>query len=366
MAGNACIDDYLRSRIEAGDLPGVSYLIAEGDRVMAEGALGHAALEPRAMPARSDTLYDLASLTKPLATALLLVQLHAEGSLRLDEPLARRLPLWSGPDPDGRSRLTMLDLLAHRSGLPAWKPLYVLASDREERISLMFRMPLVNSPGGEVVYSDLGYILLGFALEEVTGVPLDRLFRDRVARPLGLEDLLFRPPRSLRTRIAPTETGNAHERELAGPEGRGYNDWRQRVIHGEVHDHNAHSLGGVAGHAGIFGTARAVFAIAREFLDRPARIIPEGLQDLFRTGLTAGLSQDRAVGFQLASTRGCSAWEVLAPRSFGHVGFTGTSLWIDPGPQRIYILLTNRVHPRVRETDMTAIRQEFHRIAAGL
>ena len=333
---------------------------------MAEGALGHAALEPQPTPVRTDTLYDLASLTKPLATALLLVQLHAEGSLRLDEPLARRLPLWSGPGADGRSRLTMLDLLAHRSGLPAWKPLYIHAGHRKEKISRIYGMPLVNRPGGEVVYSDLGYMLLGFAVEEATGVPLDHLFRDRVASPLGLDDLLFRPPRSLLRRIAPTETGNAHERELAGPEGRGYNGWRRRVIHGEVHDQNAHSLGGVAGHAGLFGTARAVFTLAREFLDRPARIIPEGLLDLFRTGLTTGLSQDRAVGFQLASTRGCSAWEVLAPRSFGHVGFTGTSLWIDPGPQRIYILLTNRVHPRVREIDMTAIRQRFHRIAAGL
>ncbi len=366
MSDHPEIADFLRSRIDAGDFPGASYIVGEGSRVLAEGAHGHAVVAPRRVPARTGTLYDLASLTKPLATSVLLVRLLAEGRLRLEDPLRRHLSPWRGPDSDGRDDLTLLDLLTHRSGLPAWKPLYVLATGREDRIAWLRRVPLAAGPGREVVYSDLGYILLGFALEEVTGEPLHRCFARRVARPLGLDDLLYRPPRSRRPRIAATEEGDAHERDLAGPDGRGYNGWREGVIRGEVHDHNAHSLGGVAGHAGLFGTARSVLAVARECLDGPAGIIPENLRLLFRTGFTAGMSQDRSAGFQLASTPGCSAGDALSPRSFGHAGFTGTSLWIDPDARRIHVLLTNRVHPTFRPLDMNALRREFHRIAAGI
>jgi CubicO group peptidase (beta-lactamase class C family) len=365
MGGQAKIAEFLQARIAAGDLPGASYLVAEGDRVLAEGAQGHAVLTPRMIEAGPDTLYDLSSLTKPLATAVLLAQLQSSGRLRLDDELSRHLPSWAGGGSDERSGATLLDLLTHRAGLPAWKPLYAHADDREGRIAWLRRLPLEYPRGRGVVYSDLGYILLGFALEEITGTPLGRLFADRVARPLGLVDLRYRPEAGMRSRIAATEIGNAREQELAGEEGRGYNGWRTEVIWGEVHDHNARTLGGVAGHAGLFGTARATWTLARQFLEGGSSVVPPDQQALFRTGFTAGLSQDRAIGFQLASTPGCSAGDALSARSFGHVGFTGTSLWIDPESGRICVLLTNRVHPRFRPIDMNAVRREFHRIAAA-
>jgi CubicO group peptidase (beta-lactamase class C family) len=364
MGGQGKLTEFLQARIEAGDLPGASYLVAVEDTVLVEGVLGHAVLEPRRVEARRDTLYDLSSLTKPLATALLLAQLQSGGRLELDDELSRHLPSWRAPGSDERAATTLLDLLTHRAGLPAWKPLYAHAEDREGRVEWLLRVPLEYPPRRGVVYSDLGYILLGFALEEITGTPLDRLFADRVARPLGLEDLLYRPDAVRGSRIAATETGNMRERELAGEEGRGYNGWRTGVIWGEVHDHNARTLGGVAGHAGLFGTARAVWTLARQFLDGGSPVVPSDQRALFRTGLTSGLGQDRAVGFQLASTPGCSAGDAFSARAFGHVGFTGTSLWIDPDAGRICVLLTNRVHPRFRPIDMNAVRREFHRIAA--
>lgn len=364
MHGAAAIDALLRARIAAGDFPGASYLVTEGDRLLAGGALGHAVITPRPIPAGRDTLYDLASLTKPLAGALIALGLESEGRLALDDPLARHLPRWAPRDE--RSEITLVDLLAHRSGLPAWAPLYLHAADRDARIDWIAGLPPARPRGSEVVYSDLGYILLGFALEQAGRAPLDRLFADRVARPLGLADLLYRPPSAWRPRIAATESGNAREMELAGAAASRYNGWRTEVIWGEVHDNNAFTLGGVSAHAGLFGTAGAVGAVARALLGPGETLLGEAQRERLRANLTPGLSEHRSIGFQLASSPHGAAGRSLSPASFGHTGFTGTSLWIDPDSRRVYVLLTNRVHPRFRALDMNAIRREFHEAAASL
>jgi CubicO group peptidase (beta-lactamase class C family) len=360
----SAVGEYLRERIAGGDFPSASWLVAEGDRILEEGVLGDAVVAPRRIPASPATLYDLASLTKPLAAAPLAVRLADGRRMRLEDPLARHLPGWDGTDV--RSGIRLLDLLTHRSGLPPWIPLYVHAEDRAGRVAWLSNVPLAYPPGTSVAYSDPGFILLGYALERAAGEPLDRLFAREIARPLGVADLRYRPPASWRPRIAATEEGNARERVLAGPEGAGYNRWRTGMIWGEVHDGNAHSMGGVAGHAGLFGTARAVHRLARQFLPGGSGIVPDEALDLFGRSLTPGLAEERSVGFQMATTRGCSAGEALSRGSFGHTGFTGTSVWIDPDRRRIYVLLTNRVHPRYREIDMNGIRREFHRLAAHL
>lgn len=364
MRGADRLDDYLGQHVEAGDFPGAVYLIAEGGRVLAEGALGFAVLRPERISATPGTFYDLASLTKPLAGALLAALLESEGRLSFDDPLARHLHEWT-PEGDG-SRITILDLLTHRSGLPAWRPLYVHAGDRAACIEWLKRQPLERPPGAGVSYSDPGYILLGFALERAGGAPLDRLFAGRVARPLGLTDLLFRPPQALKRRIAATEEGSRKERLLAGPEADHYNGWRTDVAWGEVHDLNARLLGGVSAHAGLFGTARAVLAVARQMLEAGPGLLDGRGRTLFGSNLTAGLGEDRSLGFQIAGSPGSAAGRGLSPRSFGHTGFTGTSLWIDPDARRIHVLLTNRVHPEFKEIDMNAIRRGFHEIAASL
>ena len=364
MSGSSRLAEYLQRHIEDGDFPGASYLVAEDDRILAERALGFAVLRPERIAATTDTIYDLASLTKPLAGALLAALFESEGLLSFDDPLSRHLPEWSRHGE--AARITLLDLLTHRSGLPAWYPLYMHASDRPSCAEWLSRQPLERPPGTRVVYSDPGYILLGLALERATGMPLDRLFAGRVAGPLRLAELLFGPAPAWRSRIAATEEGNRKERLLAGPEGDRYNGWRTEVAWGEPHDLNARMLGGVSAHAGLFGTARAVHAVARVFLGRGSDLLGDRQRALFRTGLTAGLGQNRSLGFLLATGHGGSAGEMMSRGSFGHTGFTGTSLWIDPDARRIYVLLTNRVHPEDREIDMNAIRRGFHDLAAAI
>jgi CubicO group peptidase (beta-lactamase class C family) len=364
MNGAARLRDYLRAHVETGDFPGASYVVAEDGRILAEGALGSAVLRPARIAASISTLYDLASLTKPLAGALLAARLSSAGRLSCDDPLSRHLSEWDTPG--DASRLSLLDLLTHRSGLPAWKPVYIHASGRAAYLEYLKRLPLERPPGERVVYSDPGYILLGFALERAGGAALDRLFAEKVAGPLALKDLTFRPPHALRRRIAATEAGNRRERILAGAEGDGYNGWRADVAWGEVHDLNARALGGVSAHAGLFGTARAVFRVGCELLGPGTGLLDERRRELMSTNLTAGLGEDRSMGFLLASSPGAPAGSRMSRRSFGHTGFTGTSLWIDPEPRRIYVLLTNRVHPEFREIDMNAIRRGFHEVAATL
>jgi CubicO group peptidase (beta-lactamase class C family) len=364
VSGEARIQDYLRAHIEAGDFPGASYLVAGDARILAEGALGSAVLRPERVAAAVSTLYDLASLTKPLAGALLAALLASERRLSLDDPLSRHLPEW---DVEGdAARITLLDLLTHRSGLPAWCPVYLQATGRDGYLERLKRLPLERPPGERVVYSDPGYILLGFALARAGGATLDRLFADRVTRPLALRDLLYRPPRSLRRRIAATEAGNRREKLLAGAEGDGYNGWRTEVAWGEVHDLNARALGGVSAHAGLFGTARAVFQVAQEFLGPGIGLLNQRQRELMMTDLTKGLGESRSLGLLHAPGPGVSDGGPLSRRSLGHTGFTGTSLWIDPDARRVYVLLTNRVHPEFREIDMNAIRRGFHEVAAAL
>jgi CubicO group peptidase (beta-lactamase class C family) len=364
MTTDARIAEFLSDRMSRGDFPGASYLVAEAGRILAEGACGWAVVTPERLAATTRTMYDLASLTKPLACALIAARLGSEGRLKYEDPLSLHLPSWTAGD--DRAGLTLLDLLVHRSGLPAWQALYLHASDRESRVRWLLRAPLAHPSGERVLYSCLGYILLGFALERIGGATLDHLLADRVTGRLGIPELQYRPPSSQRRRIAATEEGNLRERDLAGEDGRRYNGWRTDVIWGETHDTNAHTLGGVSGNAGLFGTARAVHTVANEFLGAGIGLLSDAERIVFQANYTGGLGEDRSVGFQLASSPGCSAGPALSRKSFGHTGFTGTSLWIDPETRRIYVLLTNRVHPKFRDVDMNAIRREFHEIAATL
>jgi len=358
------LEDFLAGHLAAGAFPAASYLVAEEGRVVAEGALGHAVLEPEVIPATTATMYDLASLTKPLATALCAVRLAGTGRVRLDDRLARHLPEWRTDD--ARDGLTLLDLLTHRSGLAAWDPLYLYARDAAGRLARLRALPPVHPPLMGVTYSCPNYLLLGLLLERAGGTGLAAMFDLLVRQPLGNPEVFYRPPAALRGRIAATELGNARERHLAGLAGSQYNAWRHEVIWGEVHDNNAHTMGGAAGNAGLFGTARGVAAIAIQFLHGGSGLLSEPECALFSHDFTPGLGQSRAVGFQIARTPGSSAGPGLSQDSFGHTGFTGTSLWVDPHTRRIYVLLTNRVHPRYRDDDMNAVRREFHSLAAGV
>lgn len=360
---SAELDRLFLEAIAQGVFPGGVFAISCGSPsarqtvIKAYGQLWAAGLGPAHHPAMTaDVLFDLASLTKPLATVLGILCLKRQGLLRLHDSLADLL----GPAvPADKCAITLTQLLQHCSGLPAHRPYFEglralpVEARREAILSLVLAEPLLSPPGEKVVYSDLGYILLGRIIEAVARQALDGFVAQRVYAPLGLEtQIAFNPLGSPRfrqgSRFAPTE---------ACP-------WRQRILQGEVHDDNAHTLGGVAGHAGLFGTAAAVLSLTRFLLDlskgrveHPClgqRELVEAIRRCGPPGSTWGL------GFDTPSAQQSSAGDLLSRQSFGHLGYTGTSFWCDPERDLSVVLLTNRVHPSRDNTLIRQFRPRFH------
>jgi CubicO group peptidase (beta-lactamase class C family) len=315
-------------------------------------SFGTLTYEPDSPAASETTIFDLASLTKVIATATLAMRAVDDGVLALDDMVAWKLPSWRGAD---RADVTIRELLEHAAGLPTYLPLFRDLSGRAEFEPAICQLPLEYAPRTQSIYSDLGFILLGFVLEDARSDGSSRLvdpsasiaaqFR-RIAAYLSPDPITFSPPRRLRPRIAPTEA----------------EEWRGRTLLGEVHDENAWALGGAAGHAGLFGTAAAVGAFARAVLHTIAgdTILarPETMRAFIRRGNVPGSS--RALGWDtMRPTSSCGTR--MSPGAVGHTGFTGTSLWIDWERDLYVVLLTNRVHPtRANEKKLRAIRPAFH------
>jgi CubicO group peptidase (beta-lactamase class C family) len=360
------ISALLAERIAEGDFPSAVYLFAEGGHVRYADALGDAVREPEneRRPATLETIYDLASLTKPLVTGLLCAMALERGLLALDDRIARHLPEFDRP---GKDAITVRQLVTHTSGLPAWLPLYLLGGEPSGALELIAARPLDYEPGTRVVYSDLGFITLGFLLRRVVGADLAEQARQEIFEPLGLVRTTFNPDRALLTEIAACESGgNAYERQICEKEhglggGRG---WRERTVWGEVHDGNAHFLGGVAGHAGLFSTAAETYRVASQFVAGTSRLLKPETCELFRENMTEGLNEARSLAWQLASTPDSTAGPLLPPEAFGHLGFTGTSCWIDAARARVFILLTNRTHARALPfVNINSVRRRFHTLA---
>ena len=329
------VDRLLESFRERGAFPGGVLAVGHRGSQAHLHAFGRLTYDADASPVSAGTIYDLASLTKVVATTTMAMILVDEGRLDLDRPVQELLPGFTGP---GKEAVTVRHLLTHSSGLPALAPLYKEIRGRAAYLERIQAMDLESPPGSRSTYSDLGMILLGEILERIAGLPLEAFVRARVFAPLGMRDTQFRPSLELRPRIAPTEV----------------DPWRGRLIHGEVHDENAFALGGVAPHAGLFGTAGDLARFAQMLLDggtfEGRRIVSLETVALFtrRAGIPGS---DRALGWDTKSAEGSSAGTLFSSRSFGHTGFTGTSLWIDPERKVFVILLTNRVHP-TRENNL--------------
>ena len=351
------VAEAMSAAVAAGAMPGAAWWVGGPDRTIAHGATGLACLRPERVSATEQTPYDLASLTKPLSTALLAVLLDRERRLPLEGTLGAAVPPLRS---SAYAAATLKDAAAHRAGFPAWRALYLEGEGRDATLAAIARAERGASPG-ETLYSDLGYIALGCGIERVAGAPLDRLFDERIAKPLGLARTGF-AGRSDRFRdAAATEDGNAYERTLAGADARD-DRFRSGMIRGSVHDGNAWGLGGVAGHAGLFGTAEEVGKIALAILEprrlgRPAGALDPMLHPAAGPGT-------RTVGFLQA--RGTeSVAGILPDDAVGHFGFTGTSVWLDPHAGWVYVLLTNRVHPAVPAGDFVAVRRAFHSSAVA-
>lgn len=354
---------FLRGRIDAGDFPSAVYLVAENGEIVFQDALGAAVVEPERIQARLDTIYDLASLTKVLVTGLLAAMLIDKGQLSVETTLGSVF----GDRAGDKSGLRVFDLVTHTSKLPAWMPFYLLASHPDEIFERIIETPFADDQE-PVTYSDLNFILLGRLVEAIAGRSLDVAFDEAVSEPLGLRYTRFCPPADWRAKIAASEKGNEHEhhscRQTFPDLSVSASDFRGDIVWGEVHDGNAHFMGGVSGHAGLFSTANEVFKIAQQFLPDYTTLLKPGTCELFRTNFTPGLNEDRSFAFQLASTKDSTAGKKMSSESFGHLGFTGTSLWIDPKTQRIFVLLTNRTHNHsLPFVNINSVRRQFHDIA---
>lgn len=324
------VDRLLEGYRQRGAFPGGVLAVGYQGSLVHLHPFGRLTYDADAPPVTAGTLYDLASLTKVIATTTMAMILVDEGKLDLDRPVRDFLPDFHGP---GKDAVTVRHLLTHSSGLPAVAPLYKEIQGKKAYLQHIQAMDLEYPPGSRSVYSDLGIILLGEILEQTAGQSLETFVRERVLDPLGMRDTMFRPPAKLRPRVAPTE----------------FDPWRGRLIQGEVHDENTFALGGIAPHAGLFGTAPDLARFAQMLLTGQ-RIVSRKTIDLFthRAGIP---NSDRALGWDTKSAEGSSAGTLFSRRSFGHTGFTGTSIWMDPERNLFVILLTNRVHP-TRENNL--------------
>ncbi|MEP6901963.1 MAG: serine hydrolase, partial [Actinomycetota bacterium] len=320
-------------------------------------------VEPLKAKAKLATIYDLASLTKVLVTGVLAAKLIETGAINLSDKIAK---YFSEFETEEKREITIENLLTHSSGFLNWKPFYLITNLKSEIPNLIASEPLANPIGSTVVYSDLNFILLGFLLEKIHGKTLDCIAQEEIFAPLKLRNTFFNPPRSRREEFAASEFGNYFEKQTCIDSD--YNvanhDWRDYQICGEVHDGNAWFMDGVSGHAGLFSTAAETFRIAQQFLAEESVLLKPETCQLFRTNLTPGLSEARSVAFQLAETKDSTASLALSKDSFGHLGFTGTSVWIEPESQRIFILLTNRTHARALPfVNINSVRRRFHELA---
>ena len=329
------IESIIESEIQRNTFPGIVLVVEKNGSIVASITDGYRQVYPTEETMTPDTLFDLASLTKPLATALMALILASRNELELAGRIGDVLPELDR----ATGEITFEQLLLHTGGLRPESDIYRVFTnpdriDRDKAIQLLLTETPATAPGREVVYSCTGYLLLGVALERISGVRLKQLFRDIVAEPCGLSDLLFVPEVECLSRIAPTESCS----------------WRKRCIRGEVHDENAYCLGGDAGNAGLFGTATSILSLLRMFdtdgVVNGFDLLPRSHCDLMHTCLTDRLDSmrsRRAIGYKMQDADAIMGPE-FSSASFGQTGFTGTSVWIDPEARLKIVALTNRVH----------------------
>ena len=362
------VDVVLEEAVRDGTFPGAVVLVNRDGEIVYRKAHGYRSLEPERTPLSEETVFDLASLTKPLATSVALMRFVAEKKVRLDDRISRFFPNFGTC---GKTATTIRQLLSHSSGLPAWQPYYEELRTQKKKITRLATLGSQSArdfiyaqiqrekaeyePGSRVLYSDLGFMLLGALIEDMSGLSLDQYCWNKIYRPLGLQATGFINLETLRQKKYETAT------EMIAPTERC--PWRGRVLCGEVHDDNAYAMGGVAGHAGLFAPIDEVDRLVRALIECHAGthpFLPADVVREFWTVHTAVPDSTWACGWDTPSPQGSSAGEFFSSRSIGHLGFTGTSVWIDLERNIHIILLSNRVHPRRENEKITAFRPVLH------
>lgn len=354
------IDNVVEDAIKNGITPGAVVLVAKDGNIVKKTAYGLAQkydmgklLEnPPAM--RTDTIFDLASLTKVMGTTQAVMKLISEGKMELDDKVVKYLPAFGK---NGKGNITIEDLLTHTSGLPQWVPVYCHATDRKSALDYICNMTLSYAPGSKRAYSDLGFMVLGFVVESITGMPLDEYLEEEIFKPLGMHDTMFNPPENLRDRIAATSWGNPYEYRMIEDPDFGYNvtekaedfkGWRNYTLKGEVNDGNAfYAMEGVAGHAGLFSTAEDLAILGQTMLNG-------GVYGTFKL-YDKNVIENFIVPHRFGQGLG---WELNqkymgslhSPEAFGHTGFTGTQVLFDPVYNLQVIILTNKQNNGQTET----------------
>jgi serine-type D-Ala-D-Ala carboxypeptidase len=361
------VDKAFEDAVIQGVFPGAVLLVGKGDEIVYEHAFGSRSLVPTSSPMHTSTIFDLASLTKPLATTVVMMLLISEKKICLDDRVTRFFPAFGV---FGKHEITLRHLLNHSSGLPHWRPYYedVLKRDKAGEINFVasqaakqyvftqiHREKPVSPAGLQGLYSDLGFMVLGEIVEAISDSTLDRFCQDRIFEPLGLESTFFvdlmrsRSQRlqAIEEMIAPTEDC----------------PWRKRVLCGEVHDDNAYVMGGVAGHAGLFSSARDIHQLLA-CLNRCRRgsdfFLPQELIEEFLSRDEAVKNSTYALGWDTPSENGSSSGKYFSPQSVGHLGFTGTSIWWDLEKNSHVVLLSNRVHPTRKNEKIREFRPYIH------
>ena len=335
----------LEEAIADSVFPGAQIAIVQNGQLLASRGVGHQTYAADAPAIDTETIYDLASVTKVAATTTVAMQLWEQGKLPLDIPVKHYLPKFHG---GAKERITMRHLFTHSSGVHWWADLWNQAKDKAGALDYIYQLPLDYAPGDSMIYSDLGLIMIGEILQTVTGKRIDQLSQEMIYRPMEMTHTMYNPPKSLLPRIAPTEIGGSMHRGL---------------IHGDVHDENTFFFNGISTHAGLFSTAEDLAALAQMLLNggiyRQHRFMSPQTVRYWTTRQKMPENSIRALGWTTPYP-GSLAGSYFSEGSFGHTGFTGTSMWVDPQRKIAVILLTNRVHPTRERGGIAQVRRKFH------
>ena len=355
----ARVDRALDKAIEGAQIPGAVILAQmpkAGELMEFQTVRGMAVVQPERIPMARETIFDLASLTKPIVTMTSVLLLVAEGKLELDAPVAKVLPAFAERD---KEEVTLRQLLSHSSGLRPWRGFHETLLKKERKtgerligtvegrdwiLDRVIRSALVHEPGAAAVYGDLDFIVLGAVVEAVSGQSLDVFCQERIVDPLGLHDTRFHPQLRVEGDDAPAAIPHDQLRQIAATESCA---WRDRILWGEVHDPNASAMGGVAGHAGLFSSADDVMKFAKVWLDvwhGRSDLLPQAAVREFSRRQDGPEGSDWALGWDTPTPGQSSSGTQFCETSIGHLGFTGTSVWIDLEKEAIVVMLTNRVH----------------------